>query len=233
MEVVLNLAKSIIGSVPLALAVLLMAGVAPEAFAAAQLDSSEESRVLEERVRHTCWDVVGDDILSGVHAGARSIRGLSEHDREDVISRALEKAWKALSLDQLSSPRAWGRAIARNTALDMLRRRNADPLAGSEDISAPELQSHALYDTTTPEEIVAGTQLTGLRSVVESWPSADRDLAMAILDGDAKTITAAAKSVRDREIAAGITSNMYPAKARTLLQSHCTELVGFHDLMNG
>ncbi len=93
------------------------------------------------------------ELRPGLHRYCARMTG-SPVDGEDVVQEALIKAFAAqASAGALANPRAWLFRIAHNAAIDFLRRRAREPLAGGEE----ELDMIAAPDTPDPE--IAATSL--------------------------------------------------------------------------
>lgn len=164
------------------------------------------------------WDRIERRVLQGIRAAVASFR-FGVADRDEVVAIALERAWRAFDgAGPIRNPEAWGRAIAEHVSLDELRRQRRERAH----LDAEASNDHAADGRETvcvalpgPFELVeAAERRATVRQRMERWPAAEQHLARLLMDGEARTVTEAARLYRDQE---GGDAPMYPSKARLLL----------------
>lgn len=177
------------------------------------------------------WTAIDRRVRRGVRQGVGVFR-FGSADREDVISCAMERAWRAYSDsdEPIRNPEAWGRQIARRVSLDELRRQRRDGLSTAVTIEADPTGSADVLEQLSDrspgalEVTIDAERRTVLRQRIEAWPEPERRVAQLMLDGEAETITAAAHLYRAEQEARYGEGSIYPLKARTLLEARQAEL---------
>ncbi len=172
------------------------------------------------------WSAIERRVLRGVRRGVACFR-FGVADRDDVIAVAMERAWRSFgeAVEEVRDPEAWGRTIAVRVGLDELRRTRRDRvhLTGS---GAPTdaVERHPTCLASPLDAAVRAERSALLRQRVEGWPAAERQLALLLMEGQAETVTAAARLYRAQQEARGEPGTMYPLKARVLLDARRQEL---------
>ena len=121
------------------------------------------------------------EAVADVHAYAVSLLG-DRASAEDVTALAFERLYRARGrLDsRRGTPRAWLFAIARNAALDELRRRGRQPLAASD--------AQAL--TAAPsvgDSLEQAERRASVREALATLPSRDREVVLLKFHGQLST----------------------------------------------
>lgn len=185
-------------------------------------------------------------IQKGMHAADRNYASqLSQEERNEIYAIAIEKSFKGLIEGKWGGKsflQNWSYRIGYHATVDILRQRNRNPLylakALERDNGTEPLHQHHVNETRrvdsphvaepieTPEDSLLKQnkhqRISRLREVVSSWSEPEKTMGLAILNGDAKSLTAAAHIVARRG------HKMYLAKARALLRSRLKE---FEDLV--
>ena len=170
------------------------------------------------------WEAIERRVLQGIQQAVASFR-FGVADRDELVSIALERAWRAFdsTAEPIRNPEAWGRTIAEHASLDELRRQRRERAhltmhLDCEDVALSEVVGTSLpgpYDVVEDAE-----RRTRVRERVAAWPPVERRLALLLMDGDAETVTEAARLYRAEDDS----TVMYPAKARLLLDALRPEL---------
>jgi RNA polymerase sigma factor (sigma-70 family) len=139
------------------------------------------SPAAEERA----FDGLFRECASDVHAYAISLLG-DRASAEDVTALAFERLYRARArLDERrGTPRAWLFAIARNAALDELRRRRRRPHYELDDQGSDALDGNAACDAGGPEDALERVERREtLRAALAALPLRERELVLLKFHG--------------------------------------------------
>lgn len=165
----------------------------------------------------TAFDDTGFDLLfrecaNDVHAYAISILG-DRSAAEDVTALAFERVYRSRArLDRgRGTPRAWLFAVARNAALDELRRRRRNP-----DF---DLDEDRWGDLCSGEDLEQVERRATVRDALASLPLRERELVLLKFHGQLSN-SELARALGISESNAGTRLH----RALTRLREHCLEL---------
>jgi RNA polymerase sigma-70 factor (ECF subfamily) len=166
---------------------------------------------------HTAFDDTAFDVLfresaGDVHAYAISLLG-DRSAAEDVTALAFERVYRSRArLDRgRGTPRAWLFAVARNAALDELRRRRRNPNF--------ELDEDRWGDLRSEQDLEQVERRATVRDALASLPLRERELVLLKFHGQLSN-SELARALGISESNAG--SRLH--RALTRLRKHCLEL---------
>jgi RNA polymerase sigma-70 factor, ECF subfamily len=125
------------------------------------------------------------ECASDVHAYAISLLG-DRASAEDVTALAFERLYRARArLDERrGTPRAWLFAIARNAALDELRRRRRRPHFELDDQRSGALDGNAARDASGPDDALERAERRAtVRAALAALPLRERELVLLKFHG--------------------------------------------------
>lgn len=160
----------------------------------------------------TAFDVLFRECAGDVHAYAISLLG-DRSAAEDVTALAFERVYRSRArLDRgRGTPRAWLFAVARNAALDELRRRRRNPNF--------DLDEDRWGDLRSEDDLVQVERRATVRDALASLPLRERELVLLKFHGQLSN-SELARALGISESNAGTRLH----RALTRLREHCLEL---------
>ena len=160
----------------------------------------------------TAFDVLFRECASDVHAYAISLLG-DRSAAEDVTALAFERVYRSRArLDRgRGTPRAWLFAVARNAALDELRRRRSNPNF--------DLDEDRWGDLRSEEELEQVERRATVRDALASLPLRERELVLLKFHGQLSN-SELGRALGISESNAGTRLH----RVLTHLREHCLEL---------